>query len=100
MLVSGLVGRIWTLRRDYPELTRPRSFRYWSEGGTAQVVIANWVEPANGDRTALASEGARVQAIGARGRIGVSAVRPLIRSFQNLVGSEGINAAVRRAEQN
>src|ERR1700761_227328 len=26
-LLSGLVGRIWTLRRDYPELTDPEQFR-------------------------------------------------------------------------
>src|SRR5579859_894910 len=26
-LVSGLVGRIWTLRRDYPELKDPGEFR-------------------------------------------------------------------------
>jgi hypothetical protein len=99
MLVSGLVGPIWTLRRDYPELTSPQEFRDWSEAGTAQVVIANWIAPATRDRIALASE-ARLQPIGARGRVGVSAVRPLIRSFQHLVGSEGINAAVRRAERN
>jgi hypothetical protein len=97
-LVSGLVGRIWTLRRDYPELSSPEEFRRWSQGGTAQVVIANWVESAGDDRCVLASE-VRVRPIGARGRVGVSAVRPLIRSFQHLVGSEGINAAVRRAER-
>jgi hypothetical protein len=97
MLVSGLAGRIWTLRRDYPELSSPDDFRDWSEGGTAQVVIANWVQAADGGRSALAAE-ARVQPIGAAGRVGLSAVRPLIRSFQHLVGSEGINAAVRRAE--
>jgi hypothetical protein len=41
----------------------------------------------------------RVQAIGAQGRLGVSAVRPLVRAFGGLVGSEGIGAAVRRAER-
>ena len=25
-LVSGLVGRIWTLRRDYPQLGSPEEF--------------------------------------------------------------------------
>src|SRR5450755_2547321 len=29
-LVSGLVGRIWTLRRDYPQLKGPGEFRAWS----------------------------------------------------------------------
>ena len=62
------------------------------------VVIANWVEvAANGD-TALASE-SRVDAIGLQGRMGVRAVRPLVRAFGHLVGSEGIAAAVRAAER-
>ena len=29
-LVSGLVGRIWTLRRDYPELASSEEFARWS----------------------------------------------------------------------
>ncbi|MGA9859010.1 MAG: hypothetical protein WBQ18_14190 [Solirubrobacteraceae bacterium] len=98
LIVSGLVGRIWTLRRDYPELGSPDEFAAWSRVGTARVVIANWVAPAAGGRHALASE-ARVEAIGARGRLGVGAVRPLVRSFGPLVGSDGIAAAVRRAER-
>src|SRR5437764_11221401 len=31
LLASGLVGRIWTLRRDYPVLGDPEQFREWSE---------------------------------------------------------------------
>lgn len=96
-LVSGLVGRIWTLRRDYPQLHSPEEFRDWSKRGTARVVFANWVQD-NEDGAALISE-ARVEGMGAQGRMGVAAVRPLVRAFQNLVGSEGIAAAVRRAER-
>jgi hypothetical protein len=92
-LVSGIVGRIWTLRRDYPALDDPEDFRNWSQSGTAKVVFANW---ASGNE--LHSE-ARVQALGGRGRLGLSAVRPLISSFHGLIGSEGIAAAVRRAER-
>jgi hypothetical protein len=101
LLVCGLVGRIWTPRRDYPRLGSAQEFQEWSQGGTARVVIANWAQAGNGDRegSTLAAE-ARVEAIGARGRLGVSAVRPLVRSFQHLIGSEAINAAVRRAERN
>jgi hypothetical protein len=97
-LVSGLVGRIWTLRRDYPELGSPRDFAHWSQRGTARVAFANWVEPAAHRPAALASE-ARVQAIGAQGRVGVAAVRPIVGAFQNLVATEGISAAVRQAER-
>jgi hypothetical protein len=96
-LVSGLVGRIWTLRRDYPQLDSPQEFREWSKRGTARVVLANWVQE-NEQGAVLASE-ARVQGMGTQGRMGVAAVRPLVRAFQNLVGSEGIAAAVRRAER-
>jgi hypothetical protein len=91
-LVSGIVGRIWTLRRDYPALSDPEEFRAWSKPGTAKVVFANWAS-----ETGLHAE-ARVEALGSRGRVGVAAVRPLISSFHGLIASEGIAAAVRRAE--
>jgi hypothetical protein len=95
LLVSGLVGRIWTLRRDYPELKDPEQFRAWHTSGTARVVFANWIEAGP---TAIHVE-ARVEAIGAQGRVGVAAVRPLVRAFGSLIGSDGIGVAARRAEQ-
>jgi hypothetical protein len=95
-LVSGLVGRIWTLRRDYPRLADGDAFQAWSRRGTARVVFANWVT-ADGDGSVLHAE-ARVQPVGVQGRLGVGAVRPLVGRFQHLVGSEGLRAAVRRAE--
>jgi hypothetical protein len=97
-LVSGLVGRIWTLRRDYPRLTDPEEFREWSTGGTAKVLFANWIEPTPSGRSALQSE-VRVEAIGVQGRLGLAAVRPLVGTFGNLIGSDGIEAAVRLAER-
>lgn len=95
-LVSGLVGRIWTLRRDYPELHDPDEFGAWSIPGTAKVVFATWIEEAG--HTELHAE-VRVQAIGAQGRVGIAAVRPLVSAFGHLVGSDGLEAAIRRAEQ-
>lgn len=97
LLVSGLVGRIWTLRRDYPRLCSPDEFLSWGDRGTARVAFAHWTEEAPEGQSVLASE-ARVQPIGVQGRIGVAAVRPLVGTFQHLVGSEGMRAAVRRAE--
>ena len=97
-LVSGIVGRIWTLRRDYPQLRSADEFKAWSEGGTARVVFAHWAEEGADHQAALATE-ARVEPVGRRGRVGVAAVRPLVRAFQPLVGSEGITAAVSAAER-
>ncbi len=97
VLVTGLVGRIWTLRRDYPRLEGPEEFRKWSRGGTARVAIAMWSEDRDGGGT-LAAE-ARVQAIGIQGQVGIAAVRPLVRGFEQLIGTETLRAAVRRAEQ-
>jgi hypothetical protein len=95
-LLSGLVGRIWTLRRDYPALGDPEQFRDYSERGSARVAIAVWAQedPRGG---ALCTE-ARVEALGVQGQVGVAAVRPLVRGFQQLIGSEALRAAARRAE--
>jgi hypothetical protein len=97
-LISGLVGRIWTLRRDYPDLTDPGEFRDWSEPGTAKVLFAHWVEGAESGGARLHSE-TRVKAFGAQGRLGLASVRPLISGFQNLVTSDAMALAVRQAER-
>ena len=93
-LVSGLVGRIWTIRRDYPTLSGPEEFRSWSRRGTVRVLFAHWVEPAGDGRAALVSE-TRVQAVDRRGRLGLAAVRPLISSSHQLISRDGIRAALR-----
>src|SRR5204862_230013 len=54
--VSGLCGRLWTLRRDYPQLHGADEFRAWEEPGTARVLIAHWIEPAGDAGAALVSE--------------------------------------------
>jgi hypothetical protein len=96
MLTSGLVGRIWTLRRDYATLGEPEEFAAWSEPGTARVLFANWVLDGPDGASTLHSE-ARVEALGVQGRIGVAAVRPLVSAFHPLIASEGIAAAIRLA---
>lgn len=96
-LLSGIVGRIWTLRRDYPQLRSPAEFRTWNQAGTARVLFANWVEPAAAGGSLLRSE-TRVEPFGVQGRIGLGSVRPLIRGFQYLIGTDAMEAALRRAE--
>jgi hypothetical protein len=95
-LVSGLVGRIWTFRRDYPKLAGAEQYLSWSQGGTARVLFANWVEP-HKPGSVLRSE-TRVESFGVQGRIGLASVRPLIRAFQQLIWSDAMAAAVGRAE--
>ena len=97
-LVSGLVGRIWTLRRDYPVLENLEEFRDWSKGGTAKVVFAHWVETSDGAGSLLRSE-VRVKGYGAQGRVGLASVRPMIRGFQSLVATDALAGAVRAAER-
>jgi hypothetical protein len=97
-LVSGLVGRIWTLRRDYPVLEDPEEFREWSKSGTAKVLFAHWVEADGHAGSRLRSE-VRVKAFGPQGRIGLASVRPLISGFQSLVASDALTVAVRAAER-
>jgi hypothetical protein len=97
-LVSGLVGRIWTPRRDYPRLSDPEQFRQWSARGTARVLFANWVEPVASGGAVLHSE-TRVEAVGAQARLGLATLSPVIRAFEQLIATDGIEAAVRRAEK-
>jgi hypothetical protein len=95
-LVSGVVGRIWTLRRDYPKLADPDEFRSFDTPGTARVIFAMWAAP-DGEGGRLSAE-VRVAPVGAQGRFGIAAVRPLVAGFHALIGSDGLGAAVRRAE--
>jgi hypothetical protein len=95
-LVSGLVGPIWTLRRDYPQLRCAAEFEDFHRVGTARVTFAHWVAP-DGVGAWICAD-VRVEAVGLGGALGVAAVRPLVRSFGGLVGSEGLMAAVRAAE--
>ena len=96
-LVSGLVGRIWTFHRDYPQLSDPEQFRRWSARGTARVLFANWVDPLSDGGAVLHSE-TRVHAIGGQARLGLATLRPVVKAFQQLIATHGIEEAVQRAE--
>ena len=97
-LVSGVVGRIWTLRRDYPQLEDAEQFRAFDTPGTARVLFAMWARREDARPGGCLSVEVRVVPVGAQGRIGIAAVRPLIGAFHHLIGSDGLAAAVRRAE--
>jgi hypothetical protein len=95
--VSGLCGRIWTLRRDYPHLAEPAEFVDWQEPGTVRVLFAHWVEPADEGRATLVSE-VHIAASDSAGRRGLRLVRPLISSFERLIDREPLAIAAERAE--
>lgn len=90
--VSGLVGRIWTLERDYPRLSSAEEFAAWHAPGTARVLFAHWV--ADG---ALHSE-ARVEGTDRAAQLRLRALWALVGGFERLIGGEALALAVHRAD--
>jgi hypothetical protein len=96
--VSGLVGRIWTLRRDYPLLHGAEAFRRWSQPGTVRVLFAHWVSEGDGGRAALHSE-ARVDPVDSGAALRLRALWTVIGPIERLIGGEALARAARMAEQ-
>jgi hypothetical protein len=97
MLISGMVGRIWTVARDYPRLDGPDAFAGWHRDGTARVVFAHWVEPVE-DGAELISE-ARVEAVDRVAGMRLRALWSVLGPFQRLVAAEPLALAARAAER-
>ena len=95
--ISGLAGKIWTLKRDYPRLETPDDFESWDKRGTVRVMFAHWVEP-DGDGSVLHSD-CRVEPVDSFASMRLKALWRLIGVFERLVSGEALAAAVRRAEQ-
>jgi hypothetical protein len=95
--VSGLCGRLWTLRRDYPCLDGPDDFLAWREPGTARVVLADWVEPDGEGRAALCNE-SRVSPVDRSAALRLRALWAIVGGLERLVGGEALRVATRRAE--
>ena len=93
--LSGLVGRIWTVRGDFASLDAPEDFVTWSESGTVRVLFANWAEESTRG-AALVSE-VRIGAIDRRAALYTRGLGPFISAFQGLVGTEPLTLAARRA---
>ena len=96
--VSGLCGRIWTLRRDYPRISGADEFNAWDEPGTVRVVFAHWVEAEGDGRAALVSE-SRVEPIGRGAQMRLRALWAVVGRFERLIGGEALGVAARRAER-
>lgn len=94
--VSGLCGRIWSLRRDYAHLDGLEEFLAWDEPNTVRVLLAHWVEP-EGDRSEIVSE-SRIKPVDRRAGMRVRALWAALGRFERLIGAEALKVAVRRAE--
>jgi hypothetical protein len=96
-VLSGLCGRIWSVRGEFDALERPQSFLDWAEPGTVRVLFAHWAQPlASGAE--LRSE-VRIAAVDRRAAVYLRALEPFIAAFQGLIGLETLSLAVRRAER-
>jgi hypothetical protein len=93
--LSGLVGRIWTLRRDYPELSGPDEFRGWDVSGTVRVLMAHGVRELHDGRSELVSE-ARVGAVDLRASLRLRGVWSVLGHFESLIAQEPLSVAARR----
>lgn len=93
--LSGLCGRIWTVRGDFALLSQPAEFFEWRAPGTVRVLFAGWAE-ATESGSALVSE-VRIAAVDRRAALYVRALRPFIAAFQGLVATEPLGIAAQRA---
>jgi hypothetical protein len=94
--LSGLCGRIWSVRGELGRLTSPEDFSDWHEPGSVRVLFAHWAQ-ARAHGSTLHSE-VRVATVDRRATLYMRALEPFIAAFQGLVGREALALAVRRAE--
>jgi len=95
--VSGLVGRIWTLRRDYPRLESADAFASWSRPGTARVLFAHWVEEDPDDGGAALVSEARVAPVDRGAALRLRALWTVVGPAERLIGGEALGRAARVA---
>jgi len=96
--VSGMCGRIWTLRRDYPRIEDAQAFRAWDERVTARVLLAHWIERDGPRCNTLVSE-TRIKPVNGRGALRLRALWAVVGHLERLIGGEVLSVAARRAAQ-
>jgi hypothetical protein len=94
--VSGMCGRIWTLRRDYPRIEGAEDFLAWDERGTVRVLLGHWIEGDGPGQNALVSE-ARIKPVNGQAGLRLRALWAVVGHFDRLVGGEVLRVATRRA---
>jgi hypothetical protein len=97
-LISGLCGRIWTLSRDYAQLSGPDDFLAWREPRTVRVLFAHWVTPGADGRSTLYSE-ARVAPTDSIATMRLRALWLALGPFERLIGAEALALAAEQAQQ-
>ena len=97
-MISGMCGRIWTIRRDYPRIVGADDFLSWDEQGTVQVLLAHWIELDGPGRNALVSE-ARIKPVNRQAGFRLRALWAVVGQFERLVGGEVLRIAAQRAER-
>jgi hypothetical protein len=96
--VSGLAGRIWTLRRDYPRIEDAEAFASWAQPGTVRVLFAHWVvdDPDSGGSVLLSE--ARVAPVDRGAALRLRALWTVVGPWERLIGGEALARAARAAE--
>jgi hypothetical protein len=95
--LSGLVGRIWTVQRDYPRLVSAEEFLAWDRDGDVRVLFAHWVESAGDGGSTFVSE-ARVAPTSRGAALRLRGIWTVVGRFERLIGAEPLAVAARRAE--
>jgi hypothetical protein len=96
--VSGMCGRIWTLRRDYPRIEGADDFSGWEERRTVRVLLAHWIESDGPGQNALMSE-ARIKPVDRLAGFRVRALWAIVGHFERFIGGEVLRVAARNAER-
>jgi hypothetical protein len=91
--ISGMCGRIWTIRTDYPRLSGPADFAAWDEPGTVRVLFATWTQERADGRVELCDE-ARVQPVDRAAALRLKLLWATVGRFEGLIGSEAISRAL------
>ena len=97
--ISGLCGRIWTLSRDYADLTGPEDFRSWSEPHTVRVLFAHWVTADADDGGSTLFSEARVGPVDRIAALRLRALWLAVGPFERLIGADALALAAKHAEQ-
>jgi hypothetical protein len=97
--ISGLCGRIWTLSRDYGELTGPDDFLAWDEPRTVRVLFAHWVRPGPDEGSSTLYSEARVAPTDRVATMRLRALWLAVGPFERLIGAEALALAAEQAER-